>query len=167
LGLRKPERLTAAHKIDGFACRHPSLARWLKEKALASQVQGSSNTFVVCDDSGEGTEVVGFYSLSAGQIRHDQLPSAKLRRNMPDPIPAALLGRLAVHGDHERRGIGSGLLKDATLRCVAAAQEGPAVAAILCHAIDESAKDFYLKHGFVQSPIEDLTVMLSLKGFMA
>lgn len=158
--LRPPERLGEHHRIAGFRCRHASLARWLRERALDSQARGASNTFVACD----GDEVVGFYSLAAGSISHVQSANARMRRNMPDPIPAALLGRMAVHEDHERRGIGSGLLKDATMRCLRAAYEGPGVAAILCHAIDEDAKAFYLRHGFVQSPVEPLTVMLPLRA---
>nr|WP_255656607.1 GNAT family N-acetyltransferase [Lysobacter lactosilyticus] len=135
------------------------MARWLRERAFDSQASGASNTFVVC----EGDTVVGYYSLAAGSIRHAQSANAKMRRNMPDPIPVALLGRLAVHEDHERRGIGSGLLKDASRRCLRAAQEGPGIAAILCHAIDETARSFYLDRGFVPSPIEPLTVVLPLR----
>ena len=71
-----------------------------------------------------------------------------------------------MHEDHARRGIGSGLLKDASLRCLRAAQEGPGIAAILCHAIDDAAKAFYLGHGFVQSPIEPLTVLLPLRDLV-
>ena len=157
--LRPPERLAQHHRIDAFRCSHESLARWLRERAFDGQASGASHTFVVC----EGDTVVGFYSLAAGSVSHAQAAGAKMRRNMPDPIPVALLGRLAVHEDHERRGIGSGLLKDASLRCLRAAQEGPGVVAILCHAIDDAAKSFYLAHGFVQSPVEPLTVMLPLR----
>jgi GNAT superfamily N-acetyltransferase len=131
----------------------------LRDRALDSQARGASNTFVVR----AGDEVVGYYSLAAGSISHAQSASARIRRNMPDPIPAALLGRLAVHEDYEGRGIGSGLLKDASRRCLRAASEGPGLAAILCHAIDEDAKAFYLRHGFIQSPVEPLTVMLPLR----
>ena len=84
---------------------------------------------------------------------------------MPDPIPVAVLGRLAVHRDFEGLGIGSGLLRDASLRCLRTAREGIGVRAILCHVIDERAKGFYLHHGFVQSPVDDLTVMLGLTDF--
>ena len=85
----------------------------------------------------------------------------------PIRFPVALLGRLAVHADHESKGIGGGLLADATRRCLATAAEGPGTAAILCHAIDESAKAFYLHNGFLESPIEALTVMLPLRGLAA
>lgn len=105
--------------------------------------------------------VMGYYALAAGAVSH-AAATGRLRRNMPDPIPVAVLGRLAVHRDAERLGIGAGLLKDAVLRCLSTAREGPGVRAILCHAIDEDARRFYLHHGFVQSLLEDLTLMLGL-----
>ena len=164
MGIRAPERLTDAHRLDDFTCRHDSLAAWLKEKALKAQKSGSANCFVVCDEAGDGKAVVGYYAISAGNVTH-KVASKPLRRNMSDPIPVALLGRLAVHQDYEGQGIGSGLLRDATLRCIRAAQEGPGMAAMLCHAIDADAKRFYSDRGFLQSPVEELTVMLPLKGF--
>ena len=80
---------------------------------------------------------------------------------MPDPIPVAVLGRLAVHEAWLGQGIGSGLLKDAVLRTLQTSKE-LGIRALLCHAIDESAKAFYIQRGFVESPIEPLTVMLGL-----
>lgn len=117
---------------------------------------------MVCDDADGEKTVVGYYALAAGSIARE-VAAAPLRRNMPDPIPVAILGRLAVHSDWERQGIGSGLLRDATRRCLNVAAEGPGVTAILCHAIDLDAKAFYIRHGFEQSPVEALTVMLSLR----
>lgn len=165
MALLEPERLTEQHRIDAFRCVQSSLTRWLQERALKNQAAGASNCFVVCDDELEGRTVVAYYSLSAGSVEHAKLPKA-MQRNMPDPIPIALLGRLAVHVDYEGQGIGSGLLKDATRRCLRTAQNALGVSALLCHAIDENAKAFYLRHGFVQSPVEDLTVMLSLRGLL-
>ena len=80
---------------------------------------------------------------------------------MPDPIPVTLMGRLAVHETHQGQGIGSGLLKDATLRCLALGLQAGS-RGLLCHAIDEAARDFYLHHGFVPSPENPLTVVLPL-----
>lgn len=137
----------------------------MQERALRNQDEGASNCFVVCDATGGGKAVVGYYALAAGSLEH-VVANGRVRRNMPDPIPAAVLGRLAVHRDFENRGIGSGLLKDATMRCLRTAEAGPGVRAILCHAIDENAKAFYLHHGFVQSPVESLTVMLGLSDLV-
>lgn len=119
-------------------------------------MEGASRTFVVC----AGTEVVGYYALSAGAVLHQATPG-NIRRNMPEPIPVAVLGRLAVHSDWSGQGVGTGLLRDAVLRTVRLAEE-MGIRALLCHAIDDSAKQFYLHHGFIESPIEPLTVMLNL-----
>lgn len=80
---------------------------------------------------------------------------------MPDPIPVAVLGRLAVHVDWLGHGIGRGLLKEAVQRTVQTSQQ-LGIRALLCHAIEANAKAFYLKHGFVESPMDAMTVMLSL-----
>ena len=80
---------------------------------------------------------------------------------MPSPIPVVVMGRLAVHQDWVGKGIGSGLLKDAVLRTLQSSRE-IGIRALLCHAIDDAAKDFYLQRGFIPSPIDSLTLMLSL-----
>jgi GNAT superfamily N-acetyltransferase len=155
-----PALITPEHDCSTFACRHDALTEWLQKRALANQASGASKTYVVCTDSGE---VVGYYALAPGAVAAQSAPGA-VRRNMPSPVPVFVLGRLAVHDVWAGMGIGSGLLKDALARCAQAAQIVGG-RAILCHAIDEEAKAFYLKHGFQQSPMEPLTVMLSLKGF--
>ena len=81
---------------------------------------------------------------------------------MPDPLPVIVLGRLAVDSAWASRGIGSGLLKDAVLRSLQAA-EVIGARALLCHAIDADGKAFYLRHGFVESPLDPLTVLIGLR----
>jgi GNAT superfamily N-acetyltransferase len=157
-----PEGLGEDHPLDAFNSRHGSLNAWLMEKAIHNQLEGASKTYVVCDGAAAGRRVVGYYALAAGSVTHDQIPG-RLRRNVPNPIPVVVLGRLAVDQAYEGQGIGSGLLKDAVARTLRTAQE-IGIRAILCHAIDEAAKSFYLHHGFIQSPIEDLTVLLPLGG---
>jgi GNAT superfamily N-acetyltransferase len=129
---------------------------WLKQRARRNQQEGASRTFVAC----AGAEVVGYYALAAGALLHDTAPG-NIRRNMPDPIPVVVLGRLAVHTGWTGQGIGAGLLKDAVLRTVRLAEQ-MGIRAMLCHALDERAKQFYLHHGFIESPIEPLTVMLNI-----
>ena len=80
---------------------------------------------------------------------------------MPDPIPVVILARLAVHTNYSRQGIGTGLLKDASLRALNASMQ-IGVRAMLCHAIDEEAKSIYVKHGFVESHVDPLTMMRRL-----
>lgn len=153
-----PTLITEKHDVSLFSCEHESLSAWLKEKGLKNSLSGSSKTYVVCTE--DGLSVIGYYALAAGAVNSAEAPS-KIRRNSPNPIPVIVLGRLAVHGQHEGQGIGKGLLKEAILRSKEAADLVGAKA-ILCHAIDEKAKAFYLKHGFLESPIQPLTVMLSL-----
>ena len=85
---------------------------------------------------------------------------------MPDPIPAVILGRLAVDSEYQGKGIGAGLLKSAIVRSLVSAQT-IAARALFCHATDDNAKVFYVRHGFVQSPIDDMTVMLDLNKVVA
>ena len=140
--IKAPAPLSDAHQIDDFECSAPALTKWLRERAHQNQASGASRCFVVAD---EKQRVVGYYALAAG----------------PDPIPVIVLGRLAVHVAWQGRGIGQGLLKDAVLRSLQA-REQIGARALLCHAIDADARAFYLKHGFVESPIHGLTVMLPL-----
>ena len=148
--------LVEAHRLDPFRCSEPDLEFWLKQRARKNQLEGASRTFVVCT----GDQVVGYYALAAGAVLHEKAPGS-IKRNMPEPIPVAVLGRLAVHVDWAGQGIGTGLLKDAILRTVRLAGE-MGIRALLCHAINEQAKQFYLHHGFIASPIEPLTVMLNI-----
>lgn len=152
-----PSPLRDAHRLDDFNCTSPDLTRWLLDRARKNHREGASRCFVVCDDQ---QNVIGYYALAAGAVSHALVPGS-VRRNMPDPIPVAVLGRLAVHTDWVRQGIGSGLLKDAIQRTLQTAQQ-MGIRALLCHAIDEEAKAFYIKHGFIESPTDAMTVMLSL-----
>ena len=157
--ISEPAPLSETHRLDPFRCSKPELELWLKRRARKNQLEGASRTFVVC----AGDEVVGYYALAAGAVLHEKAPG-NIRRNMPDPIPVAVLGRLAVHSEWTGRGIGSGLLKDAVLRTIALAEQ-MGIRALLCHAIDEEAQRFYLHHGFIESPVEPLTVMLNIAKF--
>ncbi len=156
-GLDAPVPLTAIHDTSGFVCRLESLALWLRRRALGNAMTGASRTYVVCEG---GNHVAGYYALAAGAIALVAAPG-RLRRNMPDPLPVVVLGRLAVHLDWEGKGVGRGLLKDAVLRSLQAA-DLIGVRALLCHAIDDDARSFYLAHGFVESPLSPRTVLLGL-----
>ena len=153
-----PVPITSAHDTLAFACRHDSLSTWLKKRALANSASGATRTYVVALDD---RQVIGFYALAAGSIAVGATPG-RLRRNMPDPLPVIVLGRLAVHTDWSGRGIGGGMLKDAVLRSIKAA-ELIGVRALLCHAIDTEARSFYLKHGFIESPLDPLTALIGLR----
>lgn len=155
--LSAPEPLASHHVTEGFDCGERLLDDWLRRRALPNQVSGASRVFVIC----RGERVVGYYALAAGAIASNEAPG-RLRRNMPDPIPVFVLGRLAV--DHVEQGnmLGSLLLRDAILRTRAAAEFG-GVAGLLVHALSDQAKQFYARHGFVESPSSPLTLVARLK----
>ena len=157
LQLRAPQPLTASHLLTGFDCGEMSLNEWLKRRALANQLSGASRTFVVAD---QDARVYGYYAMAAGAVSHLQATSG-VRRNMPDPIPVIVLARLAV--DQRAQGIklGGALLQDAVNRAVTVSHNA-GVRALLVHAIDEQAKQFYEHYGFQQSPLHPMTLMLRL-----
>lgn len=157
MAISPPGPLSDGHRLDDFQCASLELTKWLINRARKNHRDGASRCFVVCD---EQQDVIGYYALAAGAVSHERVPGS-VKRNMPDPIPVAVLGRLAVHTDWTRKGIGQGLLKDAVQRTLQAAQR-MGIRVLLCHAIDEQAKAFYLKHGFIESPVDPMTVMLSL-----
>jgi GNAT superfamily N-acetyltransferase len=152
-----PEPLQPTHDVEKFDCGKPTLNDWLRKRALQNETTGSSRTYVVCC----GKQVVGYYSLANGSAIHAEAPG-KIRRNMPDPIPVMVLGRLAVDINHQGKGIGKGLVKDAVLRTLQAS-EIAGIRAILVHALDEEAKKFYVARcGFSPSPVHPLTLMVTL-----
>lgn len=152
-----PESLTNEHHLTQFDCGEEVLNQWLKRNALKNQISQGSRTFVVCDSQ---KNVVAYYAMASGAITHCQA-TGNIRRNMPEPIPVIVLGRLAVDKRLQGQHFGAALLKDALLRAKSvSAQIG--VRALLVHALNQQAKDFYLNYGFQASPIDDLTLMLKL-----
>lgn len=153
-----PEPITSAHILTDFDCGVSSLNDWLKRQALKNEVSGASRTFVACKD----LQVIGFYALAAGSVIRRQAPG-KIKRTMPEPIPVMVLGRLAVDFRWQKNGIGRGLLKDAVLRTIQAAKYA-GMRALVVHALSEEARKFYLRHGFLESPLNQFTLMLPLGG---
>jgi GNAT superfamily N-acetyltransferase len=151
-----PELLTGAHFIADFNSGVPLLDDWLRRRALVNQASGASRTFVTCT----GSTVTGFYALASGAVTVAETPG-RFRRNMPDPIPVVVLGRLAVDREFQGRGIGRALFLDAALRVVHAAN-AIGIRGILVHAISEQAREFYVALGFDPSPIEPMTLMATL-----
>ncbi|HTZ36359.1 MAG TPA: GNAT family N-acetyltransferase [Stellaceae bacterium] len=152
-----PERLGEGHVVERFRCGNADLDNWLARHARGSEGR-SARTYVVTD----GNRVVGYYCLAAASVGRGNLPSARLRRNLPDQVPAVVLGRLAVDGDYAGRGIGKGLVKDAMRRCLAAAN-AIGVRAMLVHAIDERAGAFYRKLGFLPLSEDERRLILPLE----
>ncbi len=154
--LSAPEPLAAEHDVDAFDSGLSPLDDWLKRRARRNEREGASRTLVVC----VGRRVVGYYSLAATSLSHSEA-TGRVRRNMPNPVPAVLLGRLAVDRAWQGKGLGADLLADAVLRVVAAAGLIGA-RAILVHAISQPAKAFYEKHGFRPSSVDPMTLMITI-----
>ncbi len=155
--LSPPEPLAAHHRIEAFSCGEPMLDEWLKSRALANQGSGASRTFVVTDDD---RQVMGYYALAAGAVAH-QDAHRSVRRNMPEPIPVMVLGRLAVDVRVQGMKLGGALLQDALRRSVLVSQNA-GVRALLVHALNDRARQFYEHYGFKASPAHPMTLMLRL-----
>jgi len=154
--INPPEPLGLKHDLSNFECESESLNKWLKETSLKAE-SNTARTFVVTVEN----QVIGYYCLATSSIER-KVAISSVKQNTPNPIPCILIGRLAVDHRWTKQGIGSGLLRDACLRILDVASI-VGVRAILVHAGNEKARDFYLRSGFKESPIEPLTLMLPLK----
>ena len=150
-----PTPLDTSHDVASFDCGKPPLTDWLRTQALKNEGRGS-RTFVV----GVGKQIAAYYALAAGHVDREHAPS-NIARNMPNPIPVIVLGRLAVDYRHKNKRLGVGLLRDAIKRTLVASREIGA-RAIMVHAIDDEAVGFYLQYGFKSFPTDPRTLFLSL-----
>ncbi len=155
-----PEPIRADHQLAEFDSGELHLDELLKKRALKNSAGGASRCFVLCSNKA----VVGYYSLSAGAIGHETAPKA-FRRNMPDPLPVLLLGRLAVNRNYHNQGLGAGLLRDAMMRSISIAREA-GVFAILVHSLHDRARQFYVSRGLVQSPLQPMMTMVTVQTIL-
>lgn len=153
--LSAPTPFLIEHDVTGFSCGDASLDHWIRSTAARNESNNASRTFVVCAEE----RVVAFYALAAGSVDRAYVPKS-LQRNMPNPLPVVVLGRLAVDQRYQDRELGSGLLKDAMIR-VALTSQTIGVKAMLVHAISEDARQWYLKRWFLESPLDPMTLFLS------
>ena len=160
-GVLPPEPLADHHNFGDFRSGKTSLDDWLRRRARANQVSGASRTYVACVDQ----FVIAYYSLASGVVAVESAPG-RFRRNMPNPIPVAVLARLAVDHNWQGKGIGRALFRDAARR-VAHAADAIGIRGIVVHAISEDAKNFYVTLGFDPSPSEPLTLMVTLSDVRA
>jgi GNAT superfamily N-acetyltransferase len=159
--LSAPEPLGRHHQIAAFESGVPSLDEWLKRRAAQNQASGASRTFVACD----GKDVAGYYALASSAVAPAAAPG-RFRRNMPDPIPVVVLGRLAVARSHQGRGLGRALFQDAGRRVIHAA-EAIGIRGLLVHALSEEVKAFYVGLGLEESPLEPMTLMCTVADLRA
>lgn len=155
--LSAPQPLSATHRVEDFACGEASLDEWLRRRAHSNQLTGASRTFVVTNET---EQVVAYYAMAAGAVSHQEAPG-RIRRNMPDPVPVMVLARLAIDQRLQGHQLGAAMLRDAVQRAHAVAQNA-GVRALLVHALNERARQFYTHYGFEPSPANPMTLMLQL-----
>ncbi len=156
-----PEPLQGHHDTGDFKSGVESLDTWLKRRALKNQLSGASRTYVAC----EGRRVLAYYSLASSAVTVAEAPGS-FRRNMPDPIPVVVLGRLAVDVSLQGQGVGRALVRDAALRVLQAA-DAIGIRGVIVHALSEQAKAFYERVGFEPSPLDPMTLMVTLADLKA
>jgi GNAT superfamily N-acetyltransferase len=162
LALSLPEPLTALHDISLFSCGKPALDHWLKTRALSNQQKGFTAVVIVH----ENNRVAGYYGLSPTAIVPAALPRSIRTGQPPDPVPCLLLGQLATDLAWQGKGVGTGLLKDALIRSVAAARIVGG-RALIVNAVDSEACDFWRRRGFLPSKDDPLVLFRPMADIAA
>ncbi|MFI5304628.1 MAG: GNAT family N-acetyltransferase [Nitrospiria bacterium] len=152
-----PTPINKYYNLEIFDCGDAELNKWLKEKAILNEGEASRTYLVASNEK----VVIAYYSLAYGSIRRE-IAISKVKRNMPDPIPAMLVGRLAVDTKWHGTGLGRGMLRDTVIRTLDASKVA-GLRALFVHAISPEAKAFYSKCGFSPFPINSMTLMITVK----
>jgi GNAT superfamily N-acetyltransferase len=153
-----PTLLAGEHRLEGFDCGESALNDWFTRRALGNQEAGTSRTWVVIDKPTR--MVVAYYASSTASVMRAAAPR-RIARDQPADLPAILLGRMAVDSRHRGKGLGVAMLKHFMAKAVEVSEK-IGVRLVLVHAKDEQAKDFYRHHGFIESQIDPLTLMVML-----
>jgi GNAT superfamily N-acetyltransferase len=162
VALSGPEPLTTSHEVSGFSCGKPSLDRWLKTRALSNQEKGFTAVLVVH----EADRVIGYYGLAPTAILPSTLPRSIRTGQPPNPVPCLLLGQFATDQNWIGKGIGTGLLKHALQRCVAAANLVGG-RALIVNAVDIEAAGFWARRGFIPSKDDPLVLFRPIADIAA
>lgn len=155
-------KLTPTDMVDGFDCGQAALNQFLQRYALVNQKANSAQTYVCCQEN----VVVGFYSLAAGSVDPESAPSRVMKGLARHPVPVLILARLAVDQNHQGKGLGKALLKDALLRTAQAADIA-GIRCLLVHAKDEAVGQWYEAWDFEPSPTDPYHLFLMLKDLKA
>lgn len=155
---QQPRPIEATDNTTDFDSGEESLDRYLAGRALTNHLADLGRCYVCID--GDTGKVLGYYTLSAVAVEHADLPG-RVRRNAPAPVPAVLMGRLAIDTKAQGSGLGKFLVRDAILSTLAAADR-IGVRVLLVHALLEKAATFYEKLGFKRSPTDPLHLYLLL-----
>jgi len=156
------EKLERRHAVDDFDCGNDALNRFLKRHALQSELAGASRTYVALADA----EIAGYYTLVVGQVEHAAAPERLKKGLARHPVPIMLLARLAIATHWQGKRLGAGLLKDAMLRTLHAADIA-GIRAFAAHAKDDAARAFYERFDFVASPSDPYHLFRLLKDIRA
>lgn len=152
------EKLARHHVLDSFTCGQEALDRFLVRFAFSNQQANASQTYLgLADDA-----LIGFYTLVVGEVTYDGAPTRLTKGLARHPVPIMLLARLAVASSWQGKGVGSGLLKDAMLRTLAAADIA-GIRAFAVHAKDDNARKFYEHFGFAPSPTDERHLFVLVK----
>lgn len=153
-----PRKLERSDTVEGFDSGAPELDAWLVRYAYTNLRANNAITYVSVD----GDRVIGYYAIAMAGVELATVPS-KLQTARPQQVPCLMLGRLAVDKSAWHQGLGAGLLQDALVRAVSLSDVVGA-AAVLVHARDQVAKDFYLHNGdFLESPLDPLQLFVPMK----
>lgn len=153
---QQPRPIEATDNTTDFDLGEESLDRYLADRALTNHLADLGRCYVCLDTE----KVLGYYTLSAVAVEHADLPGT-VRRNAPNPVPAVLMGRLAIDTKAQGSGLGRFLVRDAILSTLAAADR-IGVRILLVHALHEQAATFYERLGFKRSPTDPLHLYLLL-----
>lgn len=156
------EKLDRRHPVEKFDCGREPLNRFLMRFALQNQQAGGSQTYVALADD----VIVGYYTLVVGQVEYDDAPQRLTKGLARYPVPIMLLARLAVAATWQGRGLGAGLLKDAMMRTLQAADIA-GIRAFAVHAKDDEAKAFYEHFDFEPAPSDSYHLFRLLKDIRA
>ncbi|MBL4659277.1 MAG: GNAT family N-acetyltransferase [Alcanivoracaceae bacterium] len=158
--IKLPSVLDSKNLLESFDCGNDTLNEWLSKRALKNQDNGAIRTFVISNKQ----KVIGYYALTSGSIERLSAPKS-LSRNMPEPIPVAILARLAIDVNYQGQQLGARLLRDAMKRILSVSQN-IGIKAMMVHAISESAKEFYLSYGFKESTNNSMLLFYSVKDII-
>ncbi len=151
-----PRPLAENDDRSRFDCGRESMNQWFRRHAWVNHAAGISRANVICDVA--TSEIVGYVTLSAAQIERSGLPKPQ-QRNKPDPVPATLLGQLAVHKDHQRKGYARSLLLFALRTALKASREVGSFA-VVTHPLDDFARGLYGRWGFQDLPFDPRRAMI-------
>jgi GNAT superfamily N-acetyltransferase len=151
-----PRPLAETDDRSRFDCGRDSMNHWFRRHAWVNHETGISRTNVICDVA--TSDIIGYVSLSAGQIERAFLPKSQ-QRNKPDPVPATLLGQLAVHKDHQGNGHARSLLLFALRAALRASREIGSFC-VITHPLDDHVRAFYGRWGFQDLPFDPHRAMI-------